>query len=101
MKSARTSSRHKNIITLVLLIVTGVVSGVSLFVASVAPLRQSAPSGSANQSDSTPLSAPSTPAVTERAREAYGRIEMSFEANRGRPIRRSTSSRAARAIRSS
>ncbi len=80
MKSARTFTQHKNIISLVLLIGTIL----SLVVASVAPVRQSAVPGSANQNKLASPSESSTKSqVAERAREAYGRMELSFEANHG------------------
>ncbi|MBC8030277.1 MAG: SBBP repeat-containing protein [Pyrinomonadaceae bacterium] len=75
MKSTRTSTHYLNIFALVLL--TG--SSLSLLVASFAPTRPSAPSSLITQD----LRASSLPSTTDLAREAYGRMELSFEANRG------------------
>ncbi|HEV2706997.1 MAG TPA: SBBP repeat-containing protein, partial [Pyrinomonadaceae bacterium] len=48
-----------------------------MLVPLIATLRQNAPTTTTQQAS------PSTPMTTEQAREAYGRVELSFEANRG------------------
>ncbi|HEY0101502.1 MAG TPA: SBBP repeat-containing protein, partial [Pyrinomonadaceae bacterium] len=90
MKSARLKSTHTSthrhlINTFVILLL---LCALSLLVAIVAPVRQSAPPDAAagmNSSTRLPTSTttPATEPVAERAREAYGRMELSFEANRG------------------
>jgi hypothetical protein len=79
MKSAHTSTLPTNIIMLVLLIG----SGLSLVVASFAPLRPGASSSRIAQDVPATSSASSKALTTAEAREVYGKIAMSFEANRG------------------
>ena len=77
MKSIRLSNRRKNILLVALLV--GV--SASLLVAVFVPARHGALS---NLTSYSPPASPSSTALTsEQARETYGRIEMSFEANQG------------------
>jgi hypothetical protein len=79
MKFARTSTHLKTMIV----VLTLMTSALSLLVASFSSRSQSWPLTPANQVNFSTASSPRTALTTEQAREAYGQIALSFEANRG------------------